>query len=242
MTSRVTGQRLGRGHPRLMNVQRGVGRRPAPPIARREPPRQRLPAPGRESPLCVPRRKKIGFVGSFVPPFHGSKLPRSRIKKRAHPIAGTNAKSVVPPELGRRLTKNPRGVAGKRSQPHSFRVRPQRGLYPGPVTGASRRRLLHLPVYHSLIRLVSVEGFALQLRGPFGAVVSGRTFTTGCLLSEPSSCAYSSSSRFFTVLGVIICPRRDLSRQILPDDCKSMPILARSVALLSIRCYNYFYD
>lgn len=148
------GQRPGRGYPHLTAVQRGVGRRPALPIARREPPRQRLPVPGRESLSCVPRRKTIGAVGSFVPPFHGSLLPHSKIKKRAHPIAGTNAKSVVPPELGRRLTKNPRGVAGKRSQPHSFRVRHCRNtkqwLYPGPLTGASRRGLLPSSVYHLL--------------------------------------------------------------------------------------------
>jgi hypothetical protein len=54
------------------------------------------------------------WIHTFL--LRGSQLPHSKIKnRRVRPNDGTNAKSVVPPELDGLLTKNPRDVAGKKA-------------------------------------------------------------------------------------------------------------------------------
>lgn len=49
------------------------------------------------------------------------------------------------------------------------------------------------------IRLLALRRSPFRLRGPFCAVVSGRTYTNYCLLSEPAYRAYSSSSTSFYI-------------------------------------------
>lgn len=124
------------------------------------------------------------------------------------PSNGTNAKSVVPPELGWRK-RSPQCVGGC-GQPRSLRVCSPAREIPWLCNGSRPARatflkgdavirlggypLIGLSVY-PLTYPLPASGFTLQLRGPFRAVVSGRAFTA-CLLSGPSCGAYLSSSQF----------------------------------------------